>query len=317
MLRRIELAAGGAAIISLIGVTMYQLRLLAEQRDPSPSRGGRHGPQCAGERVARYRASIAGGIDEAIDSYTAALAIDPDYPAANNNLGYLLAARGEKDQAIGLLQRAVELKPDYAEAHNNLANLLAERGERAGGHSHHQRAIALDPSVSEFYHNFAMTLLDIGQQSRAAAMFEQALRLRPNYAAARLEFGLLLSQRGDPPPRAAAPRRVATSPGVAAGAACPRMAHGDDTRRDRSQSRSGGGAGRAGVFVDELPTAATTRRARRRARGGGAVRAGDRIRASALAISRSSIISRTWPISSSSAWRSIEPANRSSRTSHP
>ena len=51
---------------------------------------------------------------------------------ANNNLGVLLANKGQTDEAISHYQDALRLKPDHAEAHNNLACLLRMNEAPAG-----------------------------------------------------------------------------------------------------------------------------------------------------------------------------------------
>ena len=54
---------------------------------------------------------------------------NPDCWMAHNNLGTVLAGRGQVDEAIAHYRKALEIKPDYAEAHNNLGLALAGRGQ--------------------------------------------------------------------------------------------------------------------------------------------------------------------------------------------
>ena len=60
-------------------------------------------------------------LDEAIDTYTKALSIKPEYPEAYYNMGITLQEQGKLDKAIGAYDKALSLKPDYAEAHRNLS----------------------------------------------------------------------------------------------------------------------------------------------------------------------------------------------------
>jgi Tfp pilus assembly protein PilF len=78
---------------------------------------------------------LAGRADDAISAYREALAADPALAPAMNNLGALLAARGQVAPAKQLFQSAVEIDPTYGEAHNNLGIALA-------GEQHHEAAIA-------------------------------------------------------------------------------------------------------------------------------------------------------------------------------
>ena len=59
------------------------------------------------------------------------LAKNPACSMANNNLGVLLANKGQTDEAISHYQEALRLKPDHAEAHNNLACLLRVNNPRS------------------------------------------------------------------------------------------------------------------------------------------------------------------------------------------
>ncbi|MFQ5897702.1 MAG: tetratricopeptide repeat protein [Candidatus Methylomirabilia bacterium] len=119
--------------------------------------------------------------DEAVEAYARAVAIDPSYAAAWNNLGLLqhrlgrheAAAEcyqsalgsdascfqaaynlgslhedlGELSQAVSWYRRALELNPEYADAHFNLAGALgrAGRGEEAVEHWRRYRELDGDP----------------------------------------------------------------------------------------------------------------------------------------------------------------------------
>lgn len=119
--------------------------------------------------------------DEAVEAYARAVAIDPSYGAAWNNLGllqhrlsrheaaaecYHAALRsdatcfqaaynlgslhedlGELSQAVSWYLRALELNPDYADAHFNLAGALGRtgRGEEAARHWRRYRELDGNP----------------------------------------------------------------------------------------------------------------------------------------------------------------------------
>src|SRR5258705_10979141 len=67
-------------------------------------------------------AHLAGEIDVAAREYRAAIDLDPANAAALSNYGFLLAQRGQHGQASQWLERAIAAQPDYATAHNNLGN---------------------------------------------------------------------------------------------------------------------------------------------------------------------------------------------------
>ena len=71
------------------------------------------------------RSPSAGGSIRRCASYEHALAIDPSYANAHNNLGNVLLAIGRNDDAIREFSELVRLQPDSAAALGNLAAAYA------------------------------------------------------------------------------------------------------------------------------------------------------------------------------------------------
>ena len=69
-----------------------------------------------------------GQIDEAIDAYQRALAIDDRDVWAMNNLGHLYIQQGRSDAALPPLARAVELRSNAPVFQNNLGTALERSG---------------------------------------------------------------------------------------------------------------------------------------------------------------------------------------------
>jgi protein O-mannosyl-transferase len=115
---------------------------------------------------------------------------------AHNNLGNLLADRGNLDEAIDNLRAAVEIKPDFAKAHNNLANLLARRGKLAEAVKHYCRAFELRPDYAEAHANLGNLLANHGKYVEAIPQFRAALAIKPDYAGAHYELGSALAHSG-------------------------------------------------------------------------------------------------------------------------
>jgi serine/threonine-protein kinase len=66
--------------------------------------------------------------DEAVRFLTTAVALRPESSGALNNLGIVLAGKGQVDEAIACYQKATTLDAKYAQAHFNLGIALAGRG---------------------------------------------------------------------------------------------------------------------------------------------------------------------------------------------
>jgi protein O-GlcNAc transferase len=83
--------------------------------------------------------------DSAIDSYTQALQIKPDYAEALYNMGNALLKKGEVDAAIDSYTQALKIKPDYAEAHNNIGGVQLKNGELDAAIGSYKQALQINP----------------------------------------------------------------------------------------------------------------------------------------------------------------------------
>ena len=101
---------------------------------------------------------------------------------AHNNLGNVLAGRGQVDEAIAHYQKALEIKPDYAEAHNNLGNALAGRGQVDEAIAHYQKALEIKPDYADAHNNLGNALAGRGQVDEAIAHYQKALEIKPDDA---------------------------------------------------------------------------------------------------------------------------------------
>jgi protein O-mannosyl-transferase len=172
-----------------------------------------------------------GRIDEAIEQYRAALAIEPDYAMSHYNLGVALAAVGRLDEAmehyrtsaqlqpkdamshynlgvalaaVGRLDEAieqyektVELQPDYVGAHNNLGCALYARGRLDMAMSHFRKALEVDPQSADAHLNVGTIWRHYGELDKAIAEYQQALRLNPDLPWAHFALGAAFAKRGD------------------------------------------------------------------------------------------------------------------------
>ena len=121
------------------------------------------------------------GQDEAaIAEWKKALAINPDDPFANNNLGLHLLAKGQLDEAIPHFAKAVDLKPDYADAQNNLGIALLQKGRVDEAILHLQNAEELDHKKTQTYYNLGAAFYMQGRISEALAQWRAGLRVDPD-----------------------------------------------------------------------------------------------------------------------------------------
>jgi tetratricopeptide (TPR) repeat protein len=129
---------------------------------------------------------------------------NPDAWMAHNNLGLVLAARGQTDEAIDHLQQALALDPGYAFAHNNLAMLLLQRGRPDEARHHLEQAVTLRPAYSDAHSNLGIVLAGLGRSEEAIASLREAIRLSPLTFKAHYNLGHLFLTLGRPAEAAAA-----------------------------------------------------------------------------------------------------------------
>jgi Flp pilus assembly protein TadD len=65
-----------------------------------------------------------GRLEEAIDHFSTAVQLDPDYIQAYNNLGIILANQGRFEEAIEQFSAALKVNPGYKSARLNLEKSL-------------------------------------------------------------------------------------------------------------------------------------------------------------------------------------------------
>lgn len=142
-----------------------------------------------------------------------ALAVTENNFVAHNNLGGLLAARGDWDEAARQFERAIALRPEYAPPYNNLATLWLRAGRTDEAVALLQRAVAAQPDFAEVRVTLGDARRAQGQLAAAAGEYREALRLRPDLAIAALELGrVLAAQQRAPEAVTAFERAVALEP---------------------------------------------------------------------------------------------------------
>jgi tetratricopeptide (TPR) repeat protein len=68
-------------------------------------------------------------VDGALQDYTEAIRLKPDYADAFYNRGVARRAKGDVDGALQDYTEAIRLKPDYADAFNNRGVARGDKGD--------------------------------------------------------------------------------------------------------------------------------------------------------------------------------------------
>jgi len=137
-----------------------------------------------------------GRVDEAITHYQKALQLEPDYPAAYDDLGTALQEKGRVDEAINQYQTALQSDPALSLAHIGLGKALLQKGKVDEAIGQFQTALQIKPDSADVHCNFGTALLQKGKVDEAISQFQTALQIKPDLTSAHNNLGNALMQKG-------------------------------------------------------------------------------------------------------------------------
>jgi serine/threonine protein kinase/tetratricopeptide (TPR) repeat protein len=127
-------------------------------------------------------------VEQALDMFTRASEIDPDYALAYTWMAtcwcfrYLYTDRREEsmERADATSLRALELDAELAEAHAARCQVASLLGRSEEAEQHFETAVQLDPRLFEAYYFYARDRFAAGDLERAARLFEMATLADPD-----------------------------------------------------------------------------------------------------------------------------------------
>lgn len=132
--------------------------------------------------------------NEALQALDQAVALDPDYAEAFSNRGNVLQALSRYEEAVDSYDHAIALKPDAASAHNNRGNALRQLNRLTDAMSAYQKAIKLNPGYAEAFCNMGVVLASLGHLDDARQFYEKSLALDPKFASVYFNLAALADQ---------------------------------------------------------------------------------------------------------------------------
>jgi len=120
-----------------------------------------------------------GRTHEAIEALRAAVAIDPNVPAAWNNLGNEFRNDLRYDDAMDAYRRAIALDANFADAHLNLGATLQEiEPTLDNAMAAYRKAISLQPDFATAHWNYGFALLLGGDYAGGLPEYEWRMKVR-------------------------------------------------------------------------------------------------------------------------------------------
>ena len=103
-----------------------------------------------------------------------AVTLDPDYPAALNELGYAYAYSGDFENGFAAMQRYVALEPDQPNPHDSYGEILRLAGKFDAAIEQYRMSIRVDPNFGSEL-GIADTLALMGKEQEARDEYERAI----------------------------------------------------------------------------------------------------------------------------------------------
>lgn len=128
---------------------------------------------------------------EAVTLLRQVIAARPGYAEAYYTLAIAACTLGQHDLAVEHWTRALDLKPDFFAAAVNLANMLGQKDRPDDAEFWYRRAVEMQPDFAEVHYNLANLLHSDGRLDEAIAGYRRAIALKPEFVAA--HSGLIYS----------------------------------------------------------------------------------------------------------------------------
>jgi len=135
-------------------------------------------------------------IDEAIEYFVKALALDTRYYLAWNAIGLAQSFKGNLAESAKAYEKCLEIYPAFTEVHNNLGTIYQEMNELAKAEAEFQKAL-LDPAyvTRELpFYNLARLYVLQGRLDLALENVQKAIQTKPRLAMAHNLKGMILEK---------------------------------------------------------------------------------------------------------------------------
>ena len=121
-----------------------------------------------------------GQYDRAIEAFSQALELDPQYSEAYLNRGLAWAGKGEFTQAIANYTKALELNPRESNAYLHRGVAWARKGDLDRAIADYTKALELTPKDGRAYYHRGAAWAEKGDLDRGLSDAAKALELEPN-----------------------------------------------------------------------------------------------------------------------------------------
>jgi serine/threonine protein kinase len=135
--------------------------------------------------------------DCAIENFTRAIRLNPQYSEAHNNRGIAHTAKGDYEKAFEDYNTAITLNPEFFYAFINRGKLYSDKGEYEWAIEDYDRAIRINSESPVAFYNRANAYASLRKFERAIEDYSRAIELNPKYELAYNNRSLAYSEIGE------------------------------------------------------------------------------------------------------------------------
>ena len=135
--------------------------------------------------------------EKAIEHYTNAINVKPDFAEAYNNRGVAYRSIGDFEAAIEDYTKAIDLDPEYANAYNNRGNAYLNIGNFETAIQDYTKAIDLKPEDASAYNSRGLAYAVKSDFDAAIKDYNKAIDLKPEDADVYCNRGLAYAVKSD------------------------------------------------------------------------------------------------------------------------
>ncbi|KAK6196139.1 hypothetical protein SNE40_001423 [Patella caerulea] len=133
----------------------------------------------------------------AVERYSLAIKLNPDYDQAMNNLANILKEQGHTMEAEQLLLKAVKIRPEFAAAWMNLGIVQAQLNKNESSERSYLQALKHRRKYPDCFYNLGNLYLGLGRNIEALRAWRNATIIKPTHVNAWTNTLILLDTMGD------------------------------------------------------------------------------------------------------------------------
>jgi len=124
--------------------------------------------------------SVLGRYEEAVEAFSQAISINPEYVYSYYGLGITLYALGRYKEAVEAFSQVISTDPEFIYSYNELGNIFKDLGKYKKAIEAYQQAISIDPEFDPAFYNLGLGYKELGNYKEAIRAFRNHNKILNN-----------------------------------------------------------------------------------------------------------------------------------------